>query len=294
MIIVVEGPNNVGKTTFIDAFLKKHKDFSVRHITDKDDNTIEFYESLLSTSENMIYDRCHPGEMVYPVIYGRESNVNIVNFPELCEKHRNVVYIFIDATDEFKIRGFNNKHEDYDMQMIIKEQDLFNSVMRITKLYSKTYYIMNDINTVDINTKYLLEELNKLIEQENCLTKGYAEDAGTDVHLIKDVTLKANSITVIDLGISVPPAEGTMSFLVARTSAAIKGIHVESCPIDANYNGTINAIVYNMSDNDITYLKGEAFCQLVTVPIVKPNYRYKILKEGKSTDGKFGSTNRSK
>ena len=127
------------------------------------------------------------------------------------------------------------------------------------------------------------EELHKFV-------KGYADDAGCDVILSHNALFMPMSTTKFDLEVQVTPSENEMSFLCSRTSAAAKGLIVAMCPIDPNFNGTVTAIVHNLSNDIIEYKKGEAFCQVVTTPIkhiVKDAY---VKKEGKRSSGKLGST----
>lgn len=126
-------------------------------------------------------------------------------------------------------------------------------------------------------------------EITDLFVKGYEDDAGTDVILTKNTTFMPLSTSTIDLNVKVTPAEGRMAILCARTSAANRGLVVATCPIDANYCGTITAIVHNVSNEVVTYKKGESFCQVVMLPIVK-SVNAKIKKVGKRSDGKLGST----
>lgn len=120
-------------------------------------------------------------------------------------------------------------------------------------------------------------------------SKGYEEDAGTDIILDSDVTFLPMSTKTVDLNVQITPKEGEMAFLLARTSAANKGLCVAMCPIDPNYNGNVLAIVHNVSHDIISYKAGEAFCQVVNVSI---NYAVKgsIRKEGKRSDSHLGRT----
>lgn len=121
--------------------------------------------------------------------------------------------------------------------------------------------------------------------------KGYKFDAGYDVILKDKVIFRPHSTTIIDLGVVFTPNENEMGFLCSRTSAAAKGLIVSQCPIDTDYNGTINAIVHNVSNDNVIYDKGESFCQLVVTPIILPqNIDCIIKKEGRRSSGKFGST----
>lgn len=138
-------------------------------------------------------------------------------------------------------------------------------------------YTISDVRTLDVDLR-------------SRFVKGYEDDAGCDVILEQDVTFMPMSTTKFDLGVHVTPSENEMSFLCSRTSAAAKGLIVAMCPIDPNFNGTVTAIVHNLSNDIIEYRKGEAFCQVVTTPIkhiVKDVY---VKKEGRRSSGKLGST----
>ena len=127
-------------------------------------------------------------------------------------------------------------------------------------------------------------------DTETRFKKGYEADAGVDVILNEDVVILPMSTINVNLKVNVTPPEGYMAVLCARTSAAAKGLCVAMCPIDANYTGEVTAIVHNVSNKILTYKKGEAFCQVVTLPISNCIENVQIKKEGKRSDGKLGST----
>ena len=127
------------------------------------------------------------------------------------------------------------------------------------------------------------------IEVKDRFVKGYKNDAGTDVILDRDVTILPLSTDTINLHVKVTPKPKHMAILCARTSAANKGLIVATCPIDPDYTGDVTAIVHNVSNDIITYKKGEAFCQVVMMPIVT-SIDAKVKKKGKRTSGKLGST----
>lgn len=138
-----------------------------------------------------------------------------------------------------------------------------------------------------INNSIPLEE-SKI--PEAVFMKGYENDAGVDILLKEDVIFMPMSSTSISLGVNITPKEGSMGLLCSRTSAANKGLIVAMCPIDPNYTGEVIAIVHNVSNNIITYKKGEAFCQVIIVPFDEQIPNVTIRKNGKRTDGKLGST----
>lgn len=124
------------------------------------------------------------------------------------------------------------------------------------------------------------------------LCKGYANDAGYDVLLSQSVYLKPFETKVVDLGIQATPNEGTMYILLPRTSAAKQGLYVAACPIDPDYTGNIHAIVTNLGSEYILYNEGEAFCQLVPIQLANCILKANVKKQGRRTDGAFGSTGR--
>lgn len=125
------------------------------------------------------------------------------------------------------------------------------------------------------------------------LSKGYAQDAGCDIILQQNAMFRPMCTQILELDLQVDIPEGFMGMLIARTSAAIKGLNVAMCPIDPHYNGKVNAIVHNISHDTIVYKKGESFCQLVIVPmLVLTEPPITIRKSGTRNDGKFGSTGR--
>lgn len=125
---------------------------------------------------------------------------------------------------------------------------------------------------------------------ENRFVKGYADDAGTDIILIESAIIRPQRTTVIDLKCHVKVEEGEMAYLCARTSAAKEGLCVAMCPIDANYTGSIHAIVHNIGYDTAQYKIGESFCQIIFVPINKGSLNPIIKKEGRRGDNNFGST----
>lgn len=121
--------------------------------------------------------------------------------------------------------------------------------------------------------------------------KGYIDDAGVDIILDRDVTFMPMSTTTIDLNVNITPEISSAAFLCARTSAAQRGIQVAACPIDPFYTGNVSAIVTNISNDIITYKKGEAFCQYVQFEIIV-NDNILTKKAGRRTDSKFGGTDK--
>lgn len=122
--------------------------------------------------------------------------------------------------------------------------------------------------------------------------RGYEDDAGIDVILQEEAVFMPMSTTTFGLKVKITPGQKEMGVLCSRTSAASKGLIVAMCPIDPNYSGEVMAIVHNVSNSIIKYKKGEAFCQVVTIPFNETSSNGTIItkKQGKRSDGKLGST----
>ena len=120
-------------------------------------------------------------------------------------------------------------------------------------------------------------------------SKGYKNDAGTEIILQNLTVFKAKQITVVNLHCQITPKPGTCAIITPRSSAARLGLFIATCPIDADYSGDVHAIVFNASDETIVYNAGESFCQFVTfkidTDIVTP-----CKKTGQRSHGAFGST----
>lgn len=121
------------------------------------------------------------------------------------------------------------------------------------------------------------------------LIKGYKKDAGADIVLEHDVSFPPLATTVVNLNIRITPVSNEVGFLFARTSAAKDGLVVNSCPIDPDYTGDVYAIVHNVSNKEVTYKAGSAFCQIVMMPF-HCNVDVPFKKMGDRSNGNFGST----
>lgn len=160
--------------------------------------------------------------------------------------------------------------------------------------YNRSERIFNE-TFLEFCKKYNISIPDENFNSEIRFTKGYEDDAGVDVVLKNDVTFLPHSTCSVDLNVKVTPKKGEMAVLCARTSAAIKGLNVAMCPIDANYTGDVTAIVHNISNNVVEYKKGESFCQWVGIKLSSiKNISDEIVvkKKGKRSDGKLGSTGR--
>ena len=123
---------------------------------------------------------------------------------------------------------------------------------------------------------------------EDSIVKAHKSDIGMDIILDQQVTILPHCTTVIDLNIKLDVECGVLAYVCSRTSAASKGLIVACSPIDPGYKGTIHAIVHNVSNDVVTYNKGQSFCQLVYVTTHNCDYNFRL--ETDRADGAIGST----
>jgi thymidylate kinase len=163
---VVEGPNNVGKTTFINKLANELPCWQIEHLTGDCPNDVNFYDHILSDKRDVILDRCHVGEMIYPQIYERVPKLTEEEFYSLCDKHKDhVIYVFIDAETAFIYRSCKNKNEEFVIGDVLHEKFEFDGycmdlTYRGCKVYRFTNRITNEYAT-DCNEETVLNNLIK-------------------------------------------------------------------------------------------------------------------------------------
>lgn len=123
--IIIEGPNNVGKTTLIEN-LRQFIDYEREHVTNLCPNDREFCDDLLSSTEPLILDRLHVSEMVYSDIYKRRCKISQDEYEDLCYIHKDhVLIIILDADYDFIIRANALKKEHFDYKTVAAEKRRF-------------------------------------------------------------------------------------------------------------------------------------------------------------------------
>lgn len=97
--------------------------------------------------------------------------------------------------------------------------------------------------------------------------KNYEYDAGVDIFLNNKLNIKAHSTVCAPLGFGVKVPAGSMLQIIERSSIAKLGFITHQSPIDADYTGEIHLIITNLTNNNMTFSKGQKIAQLVMTPI---------------------------
>lgn len=121
----------------------------------------------------------------------------------------------------------------------------------------------------------------------------HTADAGYDLRTPTDFIVRAGESTIVDTGIHIAIPEGYVGFLKSKSGLnVLYGLTGEGV-IDAGYTGSIAVKLYNYSNMDKFFKRGDKVIQIVLLPIIKPDIV--IVRELEKTErgnGGFGSTGR--
>lgn len=96
-------------------------------------------------------------------------------------------------------------------------------------------------------------------------------DAGLDLRITHDVTLKPGERATVGTGLAVEVPQGCVGLVFQRSGLASKhGITLSNSVgvIDSGYRGEIGATLLNQSDETATLDAGTRVCQLIVMPFV--------------------------
>lgn len=124
-------------------------------------------------------------------------------------------------------------------------------------------------------------------------TRGTPGSSGLDVYTPIDFVIPAWGDAIIPLDIAVDIPYGWDLALYNKSGIATKKKLFKGAElIDCDYTGNIHVHLFNHSDKDVTFLKGDKIGQFVMRPVwmgsvVQVSEIRKVTERG---DGKFGST----
>lgn len=116
-----------------------------------------------------------------------------------------------------------------------------------------------------------IEKLNYIIDHEFEPIRAHFLDAGLDLRTPIDVIIPAHSSEIVDLGIHFEIPEGWFGKLESKSGLNVMNqVFCGGGVIDSGFTGSIKARLYNFSDKDYTFKKGDKFIQIVFLPISTP------------------------
>ena len=125
-------------------------------------------------------------------------------------------------------------------------------------------------------------------------TKSHNTDAGYDLYLPQDITIKPFETICIELGIGFAVDVGYTGIFVPRSSMAKKGLIITPALYDPSYLGCAHLIMTNCSLNTFEFKKDDRVCSFVVFPV--KNLQFEVVDEfdikSSRGDNGLGSTGR--
>lgn len=121
--------------------------------------------------------------------------------------------------------------------------------------------------------------------------RAHETDAGADIRTPERFTLRAHGSEIVCTGVHVQLPPNTVGMLKSKSGLNVRHGIVSEGVIDEGYTGEIVVKLYNLSDFDHTFHRGDKITQLVIMPVHYPTFAQASKIEG-GTRGEagFGST----
>lgn len=119
--------------------------------------------------------------------------------------------------------------------------------------------------------------------------KGYITDAAVDIVMDEDGSILPG-FNRVKLPAHYKPSVGEVAIVSARTSTLNAGIFTPIGLIDAEYEGTISAWVFNCSGLIFEYKAGDRLFSVVNLQLAPTRVNYTIEQNGKRGKNNLGSS----
>ena len=124
-------------------------------------------------------------------------------------------------------------------------------------------------------------------------TRAHPNDAGLDIYAAEDAIIRAGSYAVIETGVHIEIPRGYVGMMTSKSG--LMSSHALTCrgTIDADYTGSIKAVIFNHGSQIFSVHAGDKITQLVIGPIITPELELvDELPETERGAAGFGSTGR--
>lgn len=123
--------------------------------------------------------------------------------------------------------------------------------------------------------------------------RAHGTDAGADIFTPESFVLKAHSSEIIYTGVHLQLPRFTAGKLESKSGLNVKHGIIGTGLIDEGYDGAVVVKLYNLSDEDYTFHRGDKIIQLVIERVAYPTYvEVAEIQGGERGAGGFGSTGR--
>lgn len=126
-------------------------------------------------------------------------------------------------------------------------------------------------------------------------TYAHDADAGMDLRTPVAFIVPAHGSYTVDTGVHIQIPVGQVGFIKSKSGLNFKDGLTSEGVIDAGFNNSIRVKLYNHSDEDYMFSRGDKITQLVLLYIAKPENGFEIVDHFEETergDNGFGSTGR--
>ena len=134
----------------------------------------------------------------------------------------------------------------------------------------------------------------KYMLDEGAFAPEYAHitDAGMDFRTPKVVRVPEHSSAIIDTGVHLQIPNNYVGFLKSKSGLNVKHSILSEGVIDCGYTGSIVTKLYNHSNTDYVFQKGDKITQLVILPCATGALLEQVdsFDETERGDSGFGST----
>lgn len=123
--------------------------------------------------------------------------------------------------------------------------------------------------------------------------RAHDTDAGADIRTPEGFTLKAHDSEIIATGVHVQLPPNTVGMLKSKSGLNVRYGIVSEGVIDEGFSGEIVAKLYNHSDRDYRFERGDKITQLVVMPVHYVAYQQvEEIQGGERGEAGYGSTGR--
>ena len=126
-------------------------------------------------------------------------------------------------------------------------------------------------------------------------TYAHGADAGMDLRTPVAFIVPAHGSYTVDTGVHMQIPLGQAGFIKSKSGLNVKGGLTATGVVDSGFSGSIRVKLYNHSDEDYMFSRGDKITQLVLLYIAEPEGGFEGVDHFEETergDNGFGSTGR--
>lgn len=196
--IILEGIDAAGKTTLAKK-LKNKYNMNIINSTSKTRNDLGYHLDLLDYQKNIVFDRFHFGEVIYPIIYNRDGKLTEEEFHQINRRiidNNDLLIIFVCSNMSIINKRLIDRDEEDFIPIMEQQNKLFlKRANEFKSLYNyKNFYI------IDIANDGAYEDLDNWIDKyynkttTNIIYKQLAKDLLDSGHIMETRNIRGNTI----------------------------------------------------------------------------------------------------